>query len=93
LARKKVLEAEISSPDEIRLKTVKRAQLNPRHRFWSNIVQISRNISKLAEFHPNRRRKNQPWVEFRPTWTIFDKIGIWNIFATKIQQKLHLPAL
>jgi hypothetical protein len=55
---------------EIRLKTVERAQLNVRHRFWSDIVQVGRNFSKLAEFLPNRRRKNQPWVEFRPTWTV-----------------------
>jgi hypothetical protein len=43
------------------------------HRFWTNIVKVGRNFSKLAEFHPNRRRKIQPWVEFRPTWTIFDQ--------------------
>jgi hypothetical protein len=58
---------------EIRLKAVERAQLNFHHRFWSNIVQVGRNLSKLAKFHPNRRRKNQPWVKFQPTWTIFDQ--------------------
>jgi hypothetical protein len=66
---------------EIRLKTVERAQLNLRHRFWSNIVQVGRKISKLAEFHPNRRRKNQPGVEFRPTWTIFDQNRGGNLTA------------
>jgi hypothetical protein len=30
----------------IRFKTVKRAQLNSRHRFWSNIVQVGRKFSK-----------------------------------------------
>jgi hypothetical protein len=66
---------------EIRLKTVERAQLNFRHRFCLNIVQVGRNFSKLAEFHPNRHRKNQPWVEFWTTWTIFDQIGSGNSTA------------
>jgi hypothetical protein len=41
---------------EIRLKMVELAQLNLRHRIWSNIVKVGRNSSKLAEFHPNWRR-------------------------------------
>jgi hypothetical protein len=66
---------------EIRSKTVECVQLDIRHRFWSNIVQVGRNFSKLAEFHPNRRRKNQPWVEFQPTWTIFDQTRVENSTA------------
>jgi hypothetical protein len=66
---------------EIRLKTGERTQLNFRHRFWSNIVQVGRNFSKPAEFHPNWRRKKQPWVEFQPTWTISTKIGGGNSTA------------
>jgi hypothetical protein len=53
--------------------------------FWSNArslifatdfdrtnSKIGRKFSKLAEFYPNPI-KNQLWVEFRPTWTIFDQ--------------------
>jgi hypothetical protein len=56
---------------KFRLKTVERVQLNFRLRFWSNIVQVGLKCFQ-TEFHPNRHRKNQSWVEFWPTWMIFD---------------------
>jgi hypothetical protein len=56
-----------------RLETVEGAQLNFRHLFWLNIVLVDRNFVKLAEYHPNWRRENQPLVEFRLNWTIFDQ--------------------
>jgi hypothetical protein len=63
-----------------RLKTVERAQLNFRHRFWSNIVQVGRN-STHGWYFLRRFGRNLasfavlPVLEkFRPTWTIFDKL-------------------
>jgi hypothetical protein len=57
-------------------------------------VEIGRIFSKLAEFRPNRRTKNQPWVEFRPTWTLVRpksvaeiKLRAFKRFKTNFGQK------
>jgi hypothetical protein len=36
---------------------------------------------QTVQISPNRHRKHQPWVEFRPNWTIFDQIGGGNSTA------------
>jgi hypothetical protein len=59
---------------EIRLKTVERAQLNFRHGFWSNIVQVGRNFSKLAEIRPMVGFFCADLGEIRPVWKNFDQL-------------------
>jgi hypothetical protein len=47
--------------------------------FGWTYAKIGWNFSKLAEFFPNRRTKNQPWFEFWPTWSKFDQNWLWKL--------------
>jgi hypothetical protein len=58
----------------ILLKTVERAQLNFRHRFWSNIVQVSKIRPMVGFFCAGLG-------EIRPVWKNFGQLGR---YSTKI---------
>jgi hypothetical protein len=48
---------------EIRLKRSNARSLISATDFGRINAKFDRNFSKMAEFHPNRRTKNQPWVK------------------------------